>query len=292
MPTRTPMPNEEIPAARAAYALGHEDAELARLEHQAGVWASFTERFLREAGIERGMRVLDVGCGPGDVTMLAARLVGPGGSVVGVDRSPEAVALARRRASRAGLAWTEFRTGAAESLGSLFGPQEPRFDAVVGRFILHHLRAPAPVLREAAVLTCPGGIVAFAEYDFTVGAAVWPPVPLYVHALRRVIDAMRAVGADMEVGCKLRRHFLDAGLPDPVVTGAFRIDSSSETPACRMVAEVTRSMLPVIEAQGLGTAAEVDVDTLEARLRDALTTADATVRSPDLVFAWCPVLRA
>ena len=53
-----------------------------------------TADLLRKAGVEPGMRVLDLGCGPGDVTLLAASLVGSSGSVHGVDKPPESIALA------------------------------------------------------------------------------------------------------------------------------------------------------------------------------------------------------
>jgi ubiquinone/menaquinone biosynthesis C-methylase UbiE len=69
---------------------------------QATILRPFTERLLRNAEIGPGMRVLDLGCGPGDVSMLAAELVGPSGSVVGIDRSPQVIALARTRAQAAG----------------------------------------------------------------------------------------------------------------------------------------------------------------------------------------------
>ena len=62
----------------------------------------FTVRLLRDAGIGAGMRVLDAGCGTGDVTALAAELVGAGGAVVGVDRSGEVLATARARAEGCG----------------------------------------------------------------------------------------------------------------------------------------------------------------------------------------------
>jgi cyclopropane fatty-acyl-phospholipid synthase-like methyltransferase len=62
------------------YVLGHTDREQLRL-----ILAPFTENFLRGAGIAQGMRVLDIGCGMGDVTMLAAQLVGPAGRVVSID---------------------------------------------------------------------------------------------------------------------------------------------------------------------------------------------------------------
>ena len=69
--------------------------EYARLTRQAALIAPMTERLLRDAGITPGMRVLDVGSGVGDVALLVARLVGPHGSVVGVDRDGSARQTAR-----------------------------------------------------------------------------------------------------------------------------------------------------------------------------------------------------
>ena len=68
------------------YALGSTDTEHERLIRQAVYLAPLTERLFQEAGIGPGQRVLDLGSGVGDVAMLAARLVGPSGEVVGVER--------------------------------------------------------------------------------------------------------------------------------------------------------------------------------------------------------------
>ena len=83
------------------YEFGGGEDELARLERQGRALAPATRMIFDAAGIRSGMRVLDLGCGPGDVTFVAADLVGPDGYVVGVDRSPEALAQARRRADNA-----------------------------------------------------------------------------------------------------------------------------------------------------------------------------------------------
>jgi cyclopropane fatty-acyl-phospholipid synthase-like methyltransferase len=84
------------------FGTGIGEEELNRLEAQGAAIAPATRMIFAEAGIRPGMRVLDLGCGAGDVTFVAADLVGPGGSVVGVDRSPDALARARLRAERRG----------------------------------------------------------------------------------------------------------------------------------------------------------------------------------------------
>ena len=83
------------------YVLGHNDNELDRLTTQARMLEPFTRQLLVEAGIRPGMRVLDVGCGSGDVSFLAANLVGPNGRVVGVDVARAAVVRARAVSSMA-----------------------------------------------------------------------------------------------------------------------------------------------------------------------------------------------
>jgi hypothetical protein len=85
------------------YILGHSPAEIQRLMSQAVMLRPITERLLRSAGIEPGMRVLDIGCGAGDVSMLAAELVGSTGSVVGIDRNEIGLPPPLSRRHRTGM---------------------------------------------------------------------------------------------------------------------------------------------------------------------------------------------
>src|SRR5438270_11717355 len=87
----------------SSYVLGHADAEVQRLLLQGRLYNDYTEHALRLAGLRPGMRVLDIGSGPGDVSLIAARLVGPTGSVLGVDAAPAMVELARTRAAEPGV---------------------------------------------------------------------------------------------------------------------------------------------------------------------------------------------
>src|SRR5215831_15121646 len=80
------------------YLLGHSEAEIRRLQTQAAILRPITERLLRCAGIQPGMRVLDLGSGAGDVAILAAEVVVPSGSVVGIDRNSQVLSIATQRA--------------------------------------------------------------------------------------------------------------------------------------------------------------------------------------------------
>ena len=126
-----------------------------------------TENVLRRSGIERGMRVLDLGCGSGDASLLIAKMVGPSGLVVGVDESAEAIDEAEKRATIAGRCyWTRFVRADPDT----FVPPE-RFDAVVVRLILLRQCEPATFLRLPACVR-PDGVI------MVVSPASLPEMPI------------------------------------------------------------------------------------------------------------------
>ncbi len=151
------MSNEAPTTATAStYVLGHADVEIQRLLLQARLYDNDTEDALRRAGLRPGMRVLDVGCGPGDVSFVAARLVGPAGTVLGIDAAAEILEVARARDAERSLSWVSFEQAA---IGDIVRDQP--FDAVVGRLILMHLPAPESALCQLAALVRAGGVIAF-----------------------------------------------------------------------------------------------------------------------------------
>jgi len=157
--------------SKPAYVLGHSDREMQRLKEQAQLLEPITRRLLVEAGLTTGMSVLDVGSGAGDVAFLAADLVGETGEVVGVDRSPAAVAAARARATERDPRHVRFVEGDPGEV-DLGTP----FDALIGRYVLQFQPDPAAFLRKAAAHVRPGGVVMFHEIDWG-GVESFPPTP-------------------------------------------------------------------------------------------------------------------
>ena len=265
---------------QAPYILGHDGDELDRLIDQARFFGDLTDEVLGRAGIGPGMRVLDVGCGAGDVSFLAARRVGPTGTVLGVDRAPEAVEVAERRAREAGLTNVSFAVHDLSDL-TLTGP----VDALIGRLVLMYLGDPAAALRRLLDDVKPGGVVAFQEMDMGT-ATCEPDCPLFATTGERIIQTFVRAGLDHRTGLKLARIYRNAGLPAPQTLQGARVESGPDSPVYAWLAQTTRTLLPLMERTGVASAAEVGVDTLEARLREAVVAADATVVPPPLIGAW------
>ena len=125
------------------YVLGHTPFAIQRLLRLGQICHPFTRNMLVEAGLTTGMRVLDIGCGPGDVSLIAAELVGATGSVFGIDASSDMLEVAQSRVQAAGLTHVSFLATDVRTLAL-----EESFDALIGRFILMHLPDPASVLRH------------------------------------------------------------------------------------------------------------------------------------------------
>src|SRR5215471_7684971 len=146
------------PNPSTEYVMGHDDRERRRLSLQASIINPLTERLLIRAGISVGMRVLDVGCGVGEVSILAAHLVGPHGEVTGVDMDDGALTIARRKTEELGLIQAKFVHNDVLS----YRPARP-VDAVIGRHLLIHTPDPLAALRIAFSILNPGGVAAFQE---------------------------------------------------------------------------------------------------------------------------------
>ena len=264
-----------------AYVLGESEAETRRLIRQGRSYHAFTRRFLQEAGLSEGMRVLDVGSGAGDVALIAAELVGRSGSVMGVERNPGTLAVAERRALEAGLANVSFleRDLGSPALGE-------GFDAVVGRFVLQHHPEPASALRALAGRVRSGGIVAFQEMNLMdASLQLYPPTPLW----ERYWGWSRALfrfGGEAGMGYKLFKTFLAAGLPEPEMRLEAAVGGGSGWGGYEDAAEALRSLLPLMVKLGIATEEEVEVNTLAERLRLETVAADGVVKAPEVVGAW------
>ena len=266
----------------AQYTMGRSPEETERLIRQSQLYGPLTRRFLAEAGLSGGMKVLDIGSGAGDVALAAAERVGPKGRVVGVDVNGMILETARARVREAGRENVEFVEGDARTLD--LGDD---FDAVVGRFVLMYMADPAEALRTFAERLRPGGIVAFQEIDFTfLRSGDRPETPLVEKVIDWVVQVFERSGAHIDMGIRLYRSFVDAGLPEPSLEGSMLGGASAGWSGYGYVADSIQSVLPLLEEYGITTADEVDLETLPQRLREEVVATKSPILLPLNVMAW------
>ena len=251
-----PHPPTPLPApTREAYAQAANPAFDAQLTARtAAREAAFFRPHLRP-----GMRLLDVGCGPGSITLGLAEVVAPG-EVVGLDLRPEVVAQARAAAAARGIGNVRFATGSAYALPF----PDAAFDAAFAHVVLLHLREPARALAEVRRVLRPGGVVGVRDVDF--GARlVFPLTPLreQYNALHSRVQQHH--GGDPFLARTQRRLLLDAGFARAEAGGA--LNSAGSLAETRRSAAYHKALLRGIAPTALAEG-WVDQATLEAMLAD------------------------
>ena len=267
--------------ATPVYVLGHADLEIERLQFQAGIIADVSRRLIRECGIGPGMRVLDIGCGVGDMSMLLAEAVGDTGSVVAFDRETVAIEVAKARALAAEHRQIEFVVASDEAF-----PDRSAFDAAIGRYVLHHQSDPVAMIRRAARAVRHGGIVAFHEPAGHIGGHTVPIIDLYVDLERSLSSVFCTTLPYRDVGGRLIGCFEDAGLPTPRLIWES-VAGGHESPLWRLMAMTYQSVLPQIAASpGLAAAHVGDPATLADRLMAEARAVRAQIVSKPQSCAW------
>jgi ubiquinone/menaquinone biosynthesis C-methylase UbiE len=263
----------------ADYPLGHTDAEHERLIRQAARVGPITERFFREASIGLGQRVLDLGSGVGDVAMLVARLVGPSGQVVAIERDRGSIARARARVTEAGFHNVSFNESSVDEI-----VDEKPFDAVVGRFILMYLPDPVAVLRSISRVVRPGGMFVFHEPCWVPVLAHLASLPLWL-ATASLIDKAMRTSANHDMGTELYDTFVQAGLPAP--TMRMELPMGREPYLAQWYHDTLCSLLPQIEQLHMPVESLGSLDTLVQRLQTEVAASKTVACWFASVGAWC-----
>jgi SAM-dependent methyltransferase len=263
---------------RDQYLLGYREAEQQRLLRQAERLGGEAAWLFDRVGPLDGAQVVELGCGPrGNLDALSER-VGPTGSVVGVERSADAVELARGLVTDRGLRNVEVVLGDARSTGL----PEDGFDLATARLVLVNVPRPEQIVAEAVRLARPGGTVAFHEAD-AVSHVCDPPLEALTR-LEEVLDRYAELnGIDRHVGRRLPRLLRDAGLVDVRARPIVHLDEPGD-PRRSLLSDFVDNLRVRLLARGLITPDELDE--LQGALRRHLAKPDTTVISHLYVQAW------
>ena len=267
--------------ANPIYFQGRSPEETQRLIDQAKLYDEHTRFLLQNAGVSAGMNVLDVGSGVGDVAFIAARLVGPTGSVIGVDQNPAVLETGRARAEAMGLGNVRF---IESDIRTVDLPAD--FDAAVGRLVLMYSADPVATLRAVSDRVRPGGVVAFQEADLPLARVDVAARPLYGKFFDVAAAAFERAGVHGSMGTGLHRAFVDAGIGAPTMWAVIPMGGPAGWPGYGWFASSFRSALPAIEQLGIATGAELDLETLAERIEDEVVQTGLPLFATPHVCAW------
>ena len=219
-------------------------------------------QFLRPH-LKAGLRLLDIGCGPGTISIALAKAIAPG-KVFAIDFEPSQIEAARRRAADSGIHNIEFQVGSVYSLPF----KDAEFDCAFAHAVFEHLKEPVPALREIRRVLKPGGLIALRSPDWS-GFIVAPETAELQNAILRYTDLQTSNGGDIHVGGKFPALLRAAGLK----TSAFSASYECYEPP-RLITEYLGQRL---EAANLTNEAEA--------LRQWSL-------NPDAIFAqaWCEII--
>jgi ubiquinone/menaquinone biosynthesis C-methylase UbiE len=275
----TTSANTTTDRSTSNYALGYTNLEHDRLIRQAARIAPITERLFRDAGIGPGQRVLDIGSGVGDVAMLAARMVGPSGEVVGIERDASSITRAKARVADAGLRNVTFTQTDVNQIVS-----DKLFDAAVGRFILMFLPDPASALRSLSKLVRPGGVLVFQEPTWIPFLASAAHLPLWSSVLAAIHQTFQRSEVNPEMGPALYRMFQDVGLPAP--TMHMETAMGSDVSFTRLISDLLASLRPLALQHNVSLNKVGDFDTLSDRIQAEVAAANNAVSFVPMVGVW------
>jgi ubiquinone/menaquinone biosynthesis C-methylase UbiE len=265
------------------YVLGQSPYEYERLTLQAKVLRPFTEKFFTMAGIGPGMRVLEVGSAMGDVALLVAEIVGPGGRVLGVDRDATGLENARERTRQEGCSsWVSFQASNLDEFNTA-----DQFDAIVGRYILLYHHDPGATIRHLLKFLKPGGIVVFHEIDFTDPRSSDPPCAFWDETYALLGEVFRRAGNPPDYGRRMAKAFLDAGLPFPSVLAESLVGGGRGSDLYRWIANTLISVSPRMGELGLAMPGGVVADeSLAKRLEEEVVASGSQILGPIQFGAW------
>jgi SAM-dependent methyltransferase len=256
-------------------ATGGKDVERLRLLQE--VYGPGTERLFHRVGVRSGQRVVEIGCGSGNIACWMAEKVGPSGWVVGIDNSAAQIEQARKQAQARGLRNIEFHVADACS------PRLPEgsFDIAYCRLVLMHLTDPGKALESMRFLVRPGGHVVCEEMDL----GCWlcdPPAD----AIRRFFEMNQVLGQRRGehfcLGQSLHRLFRQAGFPRPEVDANFAMALRGEQK--RLLALTFVEFAP--EAVREGLTSHADVESIAAELTRLASDETTLLGFPLVVQVW------
>jgi ubiquinone/menaquinone biosynthesis C-methylase UbiE len=218
--------------------LNNRDKEVELLQQVSLTASELENSIFEELDIDKSAKILDLGCGPGFVSVKLAKTF-PSAEVTGVDFSEELLAHANILRKKEMLSNLNFRQGDIYNLDA----EIKDFELAYLRFVLQHLKCPVEALLNAKKTLRPGGTLCVVDIDDDK-SQLHPTPEAFKSFTQRAIKCQAAIGGDRNIGSKLKEYLLEAGLNNPQVT--VKTLSSREIGIKEFLDIVVKTRYPVI----------------------------------------------
>lgn len=236
---------------KKGYVLGNLDNEIERLEIQSAFFEPLTRQTLSRAGVRKGMRCLDVGCGAGSVTLILADLVGEKGEVIGTDVEEKYLQYCRKYVSKTNVKFMHDDI-------SNSGLAKESFDIIYSRFMFVHLKDTRKAIRSMKQLVKKGGAIIIEELDHASDSWLCYPENQSVNTLRDIyVDLVKKSGGDPFAGRKIYNMMVEESLDASVECNSPCLLMGHE-PYNTLGWRIAESLKPQIQSYGLLTDQEYD----------------------------------
>lgn len=169
---------------------------------------AFTKKLLMDSGVKENLRILDVGCGNGEVSFLLHELMAGTGEVVGIDSNEAAILAAQKTAAEKQLKNIQFMTMKIEEAAEKLG----MFDMIVGRRILMYLPDSSQIIKGLMKCLTAAGRMIFQESDALGSDAQMQTFPLHTRVQQWVWETVAQEQGNIHIGSEMYTLFTKAGL--------------------------------------------------------------------------------
>jgi ubiquinone/menaquinone biosynthesis C-methylase UbiE len=226
------------------YVLGNLENEIARLEIQSAFFEQLTKQTLSRAGIRKGMRCLDIGCGSGSVTQILAEMVGKSGHVTGTDVDEKYIRYCLDYKPQPNIDFIQ------DDIYNSSLPSES-FDVVYSRFMFVHLKDARKAIRSMKHLVKREGTIVIEELDHAPDSWLCFPENPSVRILREVYVALvEKAGGDPFAGRKIYSLMVEESLNASVECNSPCLLMAHE-PYSTLGWRMAESLRPQIRINGL-----------------------------------------
>ena len=227
------------------YILGTSDKEIERLDFQHQVWADSVLPLWEEAGLGKGQKILDLGCGPGFASMDLARRVGPDGWVIAVDASEKFISFLDQ----------QIEAGALNNILTLvcdvhaLDLPAKSVDGIFARWVLCFVKDPGKVIEEAVRVLRPGGSLVIMDYFNYLSVNIFPNRDSFTKLFQAYKQSLLDQGGTYDIGQYLPQMISDNAMEIISLQSIARI-ARPGTEIWEWFILFTESFLPKLIEQG------------------------------------------